>query len=153
MAMTGFIEFHNVYTTPGAVDILWEMLEVRSEERDPLVNISHRSLTSRTEHEAFVSSNTFPIWYLVRSDGEWLGYVSLTERNEISIMLLPWGRGKGFGARVLRKFIAEVEPFPAKPSVRSGHFVANINPANERSQRLFRRAGFELIQHTYRLEP
>lgn len=141
------IEFHDVYTTTGASDVLWVLMA----EREADMNISHQEMPSREAHEQFVRGRFFPVWYLVAEGNEWLGYVSLTQRNEIGIVLFKEHQGKGFGKRILREFMMKIQPMPAIPGVRQGSFVANINPKNSASIALFRKMGFKLIQNTYKL--
>ena len=145
------IEFHDVYTTDGAADVLWALLVERSEENDQNVNISHRALPSREEHDEFISSKPYYVWNLISIDSRWLGYVSVTWRNDIGIVLFTTERGNGYGKLSIRKLLDEVHPLPAQKGQRPGHFVVNINPFNERSIRLFDGFGFKHCQNTYEL--
>lgn len=142
----------DVYEVPEAVDILWALAVERSEEDDPYLNISHRTLPPREKHEAFFASRPFAYWYLVRFGEEWLGYVSVTKRNKIGIVLFRAFRGMGYGADVVKMLIETVAPLPAVPSERPGNFMADINPKNARCIRLFEKLGFHYIQNTYSLE-
>jgi RimJ/RimL family protein N-acetyltransferase len=143
------IEFHDVYTTKGAVDVLYILMAERRNEDDPYVNISHREMPTRAEHEAFVERRPFFLWYLLSDGKEWLGYISITMRNEIGLILFRAHRGKGWGRKALQKLLETEKPLVAIPSERSRHFVANIHPLNDRSIYLFESLGFKLIQHTY----
>ena len=146
------IQLHDAYTTPGAVDVLWDLLVERSTEDDPNTNISHRSLPLRAEHEKFCERRPYHVWLLVKIEGEWVGCVSVTMRNEVGIVLFRKHRGQGYGKAALNALLEHVTPLPAEASVRPGHFVANINPKNRRSIHLFRSLGFRHIQDTYALE-
>ena len=126
------------------------MLVERSEENDPYINISHRALPSKEEHEAFVESKPFYIWNLIKANNVWLGYVSVTWRNEIGIILFIKHRNKGYGKEALKGILME-KPLNAIKSKRPGHFVANINPLNDKSIRLFEGLGFSHCQNTYEL--
>ena len=143
----------DVYEVPEAVDVLWALMVERSEEEDPYLNISHRVLPPREKHEAFFASRPYAHWYLIRFGGEWLGYVRVTKRNEIGIALFRPYRGTGHGFEAVKMLIDTVAPLPAIPSERPGHFLANINPKNARSIRLFERLGFRHIQNTLELRP
>ncbi len=143
------IEFHDVYATNGASDILWALLVERSDTKK--YNISHHTLPRRDEHEEFIASKPYWVWNLVSVDGKWVGSINITWRNEVGIMLFIAERGLGYGKMILRKLIEEIPPLAAKKSLRPGAFVANINPRNERSIRLFSECGFAHIQNTYRL--
>ena len=145
------IELQNVYTEHGAREFLYELLRERSTEADPHVNISHRTLPAMHDHAAFVRSRPYRAWYLVKVDGLVAGSVNLTKLNEIGIVLHPDYRGMGVGKAALRMVLDRHRPLPAVPAHRAGRFLANINPANERSIRLFTGLGFKLKQQTYEL--
>lgn len=141
-----------VYDTPGAVEVLYELLKERSTEDDPYVNISHRALPSMEEHKRFIESEPYRYWYLIVEDWHAVGYISATRKNEIGIVLFKRHRGKGYGSTALRLFLDLHTPLPAVPSERSGKWLANINPENQASAKLFAGAGFGLVQETYQLE-
>ena len=83
------IELIDAYAAPNAVDFLWDLLIERSAEDDPNVNISHRALPPHADHVAFFNSMPFVYWYLIKVERrEWAGYISLTPRNEIGIVLI-----------------------------------------------------------------
>lgn len=146
------IEFRDVYNTKDAVDVLWKLLVERSNEDDQYINISHRKLPTYEEHVDFCrSSYPYYLWCLVYDGDECLGSVNITYHNEIGIVLFQKHRGKGWGCKVLEQLLAEHKPLSAKPGNRTGHFVANINPKNERSVRLFESFGFKHVQNTYEL--
>lgn len=140
------IALQDIYHTPQASEILWQLMLERSEEDQ--VNISF-TMPRREEHEAYVQRTPYAHWFLAQEGTEWLGSVSVTWRNEVGIVLFQDCRGRGYGKRVLEEFLRAVVPLPAAPGERPGYFVANINPENARSIRLFQSLGFELIQHTY----
>ncbi len=151
--------------TKDHAEFLYEICKERAEENS--VNISF-SLPTFEDHLAFVSRNPYHVWYIVKVDafavtddtGEWknyvddsypIGYVSITDRNEIGIVLLKKYRGKGYGTQAIRKLITMHQPLPAISSVRKGVFIANINPKNVASMRLFEKLGFKHIQNTCEL--
>lgn len=139
------MEFHDVYTTEDAPAILYRICEERSQEN--IVNISFEMPTWE-EHKAFIASHPYAHWFLIFED--WYhGYISLTHRNEIGVVLFKKSRGIGIGKRALEKLVTKYQPLPAVKGQRSSKFLANINPENERSKRLFKGMGFELVQHTY----
>ncbi len=146
------LEFHNVYTTNEAVDVLWKLLVERSEEDDKSINISHRKLPSREDHEKYIVSHIYYVWNLVSDEGRWVGYISITQKNEIGIVLFISERGKGYGKRIIQKLLDETQPLPEKKGERTGYFIANINPLNKRSIKLFEGLGFSHIQNTYKLD-
>ncbi len=144
------IEFHDAYATPGASQVLWDLMLERTEEHE--VNISF-SMPSREEHEAFFKHSPYALWYLVENGGDWVGYVYTSWDNEVGLWLFREHRGKGYGPQILKKLLDEVSPLPGVPGKRPSHFVANIHPLNERSIHLFQSFGFKHIQNTYSCEP
>lgn len=152
------IRLASVYDTPGAERFLYELLRQRSVEDDPHVNISHRKLPSWPEHQAFIDSRPYRFWWLIQgsstgaiSNWENVGSLSVTERNEIGIVILRAFRGMGIGRQAVQRLLRDHEPMPAVPSYRAGRWLANINPANEASIKLFTGLGAVHIQNTYQL--
>ena len=144
------IEFHDVYTTPGATQILWDLMLERAEEHE--VNISF-SMPSMAEHEAYIRRTPYPLWYLAVAEDDWIGYVYTSWLNEIGIWVFRQHRGRGYGPKMLKMFLSENSPLPGIPGQRASHFIANIHPKNERSIHMFREFGFKHIQNTFSYEP
>lgn len=132
---------------PDAAEILYRLLRERSAEGS--VNISHRAMPSWEEHLAFIDSTPFRAWYLIEVEGQIVGYVSATFQNEIGIVLFQKYRSSGYGARAVKMLMEKHAPLPAIPSKRAAEWLANINPANERSVRMFCGLGFRVRQVTY----
>lgn len=131
----------------GAIEFLYELIAERMTE--PEVNIS-ATMPSIEQHRQFVHRRPYRAWYLIENeDGERVGYVSATDRNEIGIVLMKAHRGKGYGPMAVKLLKEEIEPLPAMPSVRCGYWLANINPTNEKSRAMFEGLGFRLLQVTY----
>ena len=141
----------------GAALFLYELMAERLE--DPHVNISHTEMPVWDEHIAFLASVPYRAWMLIAAHlpasqyakPVWVGYVSATRVNEIGIVIQRKWRGQGYGSAAVRKFIQTFQPLPAVRSYRTGAWVANINPANEPSQKMFQKLGFQCIQTTYQL--
>jgi RimJ/RimL family protein N-acetyltransferase len=150
------MRFLDVYTTPGAVLHLWKLCRERDTESE--TNISFKMPTWR-EHIRYVASRPYPYWYLIYGHGGkshidgFAGSVYLTNRNEIGINLLDIYRGKGLGIKALKYFISTHNPLSRQPGERAGTFLANINPHNRASIKLFEKAGFKLRQLTYEHTP
>ena len=139
---------------------MYELLRIRSQEDDPYVNISHRALPSWEDHAAFVLSKPYYLWFLIQAKDvtkpgipwAWVGSLSVTDRNEIGIMLSPHYRRRGIAREAIQHLLNIYPPLPAKPSHRPGTFVANINPANLASIKLFTGLGAVHIQNTYQFQ-
>lgn len=140
------------YEHVSHIQILYNLLKERSTEDDEYTNISHRKLPKYQDHVEYVNRHPYALWFLAMENNECLGSISLTKRNEIGVVLFKKYRGKGYGTRILELFLAENEPLPEEKGQRSDGFIANINPKNEASIRLFKKFGFEHVQNTYQLE-
>ena len=145
------IELASVYKVQEAPKILYDLLVERSTEDDPFINISHRKLPTWREHLKFFDSHPYHKWFLIYSDEVPVGTCYISKKNEIGIVLLQKHRKKGYGLEAVNKLVTEYKPLKEIPGIRSGQFIANINPKNEPSIRLFSKLGFSHISNTYRL--
>lgn len=138
-------------TDPWAIDFLYNLCRERETENKS--NISFK-MPTYDEHRDFVMSNPYRVWFLIciGSDHERAGYITLSYQNEIGIYLARRHRGKGIGFKVIEHITDKIKPLPAIPGVRSGKFLANINPDNKASIKLFKGLGFKLKQVTYAKE-
>ena len=122
--------------------ILYQLLS----ERDETINISHRAMPTWEDHVRFVESEPYEAWYFVVSgDGlcdRPIGACYLSRNNEIGISILKAEKGKGYGPEAIKAIIEKHGP---------GRYLANINPRNEPSKRVFSNLGFRKIQETYEL--
>ncbi len=127
----------DIYTEGESVDLLWKLLA----EREPHQSISHKKMPTPAEHHAFVESRPYLHWYLIDA-GDFVGAVYLSKQREIGVGVLRRYRGNGYGRNAI---LALMEKHP-------GPFLANVNPVNGDSIRLFAGLGFKLLQQTYALE-
>lgn len=134
---------------PLALQFLYDLMR----EREPEINISHREFPTFEQHRAFWTRRHYRLAYLIEIEEgpAWAGYVSATQNNEIGIVLKKEWRGKGYGTQAVRELMRLHKPLPAEPSVRNGHWLANIAPGNAASQTMFSRLGFKPIQVTFEL--
>lgn len=129
--------YNNQDPKPEAVELAWQLLL----ERDPIANISHRSMPSRAQHETFVDSRPYLDWCIIQlSDGTNVGTIYLSYNGEIGLFILKEFQRQGFGSGALHLMRMRY------PNMR---MLANIAPSNMSSQEFFLRHGFKLIQHTY----
>jgi RimJ/RimL family protein N-acetyltransferase len=112
------------------------------QEREPRANISHRAMPSWKQHCKFVARRPYSAWYLIKLREDYVGAIYLTSMNEIGIAVLKQWRKRGVGPAATRLLMRKYG---------RRRYLANINPRNEESIRLFRRIGFRIIQHTYEL--
>ena len=129
----------SVYRLPTAAPpILYTLLE----ERDPHVNISHRRMPTWKEHTRFIVRRPYSAWYLIKSEEHYVGAIYLTALNEIGIGILARWRGRGYGPAAIKALMRK------HPRER---LLANINPRNKKSIRMFEDMGFRIIQQTFEL--
>lgn len=127
-------------------EFLYRLILERHEEE----SISFRKPTWE-EHVEFVNSRPYWIWFLIVYDGIQAGTISVTDRNEIGIVLLKAYCGFGIGTAAIKQLLIEQKPLPEIPSRRSGRFLANISPKNKVSRHMFEKLGFVHIQDTLAL--
>lgn len=131
------MKFINVYDSPIAPAFLFNLLGERTKEQ----SISHKKMPSLSEHMAFFNSKPYFRWYLIEVDNEFVGSVYLTKSREVGLFILKEFHGRGFGKSAVQK-LREWHP---------GKILANINPGNDISRRMFEGMGATLIQVTYEL--
>jgi RimJ/RimL family protein N-acetyltransferase len=131
------MNFIDVYSDPTAPTFLYMLLR----ERTPQQSISHKRMPSIEEHLAFIESNPYPHWFLIEVDDDVVGSVYLTSNREIGIFILPKFHGRGIGKAVIDRMRRD---YPGK-------LLANVNPENAVSRKMFEGLGAKLIQVTYEL--
>ena len=127
----------------SASNVLWRLLE----ERPAHANISHRAMPTREQHEAFIQSHLYEAWYLIEDlsfHRQAVGSVYLTKDDEIGVFVFKEFQRQGFA----KQAIAELMYLHPRE-----RYLANINPENDVSTRLFGRLGFKHIQETHELRP
>lgn len=139
----------NACLYPGAEEYLWELLQ----ERTPEQSISHKKMPTWDDHVAFFRARPYESWYLIgdtRGHAELVaatdivGAVYLSKQQEIGVAVFERFRGKGYAKWAIKELMR------LHPKER---YLANINPANEASIKLFQSLGFGgPIQVTYELE-
>lgn len=121
-------------------DLLWEMLK----ERTPAQSISHTEMPTEADHKRFVDNHPYSAWYfIVDTDNRdrVCGAIYLTDRREIGIHVFELYRNQGIASAALLELFR----------LHKGPFLANINPENYGSMRLFEAHGFKHIQNTLKL--
>ena len=137
------VELIDVYTAPFALktpSVLYDLLA----ERGPEVNINHNEMPPWRAHLAFIESQPYNSWYLIRVEDCIVGAVYLTKNDEIGIFIFKLCQRRGFGSAAVKRIIEQHS--------RKCYF-ANINSANKKSIAMFKRMGFRKIRETtYKLE-
>lgn len=134
-----------------ATQILWDLML----EAEPNQVISHKKVPDWDDHVSFVKRFPYRMWYLIEVDGEFVGSIYFSRRNEIGIRIFRKFHRKGYGSWAIREIIrmwaTEVSK-SAVPSVMPCAFIANINPGNAASKKAFEALGFKHVQETYALD-
>lgn len=120
---------------------LWRLLCER--EHRPDVNISHRKMPTYAEHVAFLKSDPYESWFIVDSDGWARGSIYLSRASEVGVFVAAEAQGCGIGKEAVRLLMAR---YPGR------RLLANVNPKNLRSIKMFEGLGFTLLQQTYALD-
>ena len=121
------------------IRFLYQLLK----ERDPRINISHKTMPSYSEHKKFVNSKPYDKWYIIKVKNKKIGSIYLTTQNEIGIFIKKNIQGQNLGKHALSLMISKN---PKKS------YLANVNSKNSKSLRFFKNNRFRLIQHTYELD-
>lgn len=135
----------------SAAHVLWELML----EKEPHEAISQTEMPSWEDHVEFVLRFPFRMWYLIEADGEFVGCISLSRRNEIGLRLFRAHQRKGHGSWAVREIVrmwTKTVARSGRPAVQRAAFIANINPANAASLKLFESLGFSHVQATYALD-
>ncbi len=117
--------------------VLYQLLNERRPEQSV-----HFEMPSWDDHVRFVAAEHYEAWYLVEVEEEVVGSVYLSREDEIGVFIFSWAQGKQYGPWAV-ELLMEKHPRTA--------YLANINPVNAKSIRLFSRLGFRHIQQTYEL--
>ena len=131
------MQLTDVYSSEQYIWTLYDLLR----ERTPEESISHNETPGWKEHCEFVRSEPYAAWYVIEVDFYPVGATYLTKQREIGIFIFKAYQGQGYGKQAV-KMLMEKHPGP---------FLANVNPANEKSKKLWESLGGEVIQHTYRV--
>lgn len=127
--------------TMDDASFLYDLLK----ERTPEQSISHRAMPPYDKHVDFIASNPYSVWYVIEAGHKIpVGAVYLTKSDEIGIFVLKAFQKNGFGEQAVRDLM--------KMHKRK-RYLANVNPLNAASQKLFQKMGFNLIQFTFEHEP
>lgn len=136
----------NIYASDNAKlkdrhhSILYQLLLERKENE----SISHNDMPSWGEHVGFIEKKPYKGWYVVYRDEIAVGSIYLTYKNEIGIAIFEKYRRLGLAKRAIVELMG---------LHREDYYLANINPANQKSIALFTgKFGFKHIQNTYRLD-
>ena len=138
------ISFKAIESPPSEneVNILYDLLCKRNNF------ISHRSMPLFEDHETFVKSEPYRIWYLVYSDKEAIGSFYISNQNSIGINIENHQK-----IELIDKIIKYIEetylPMPLIKSIRTDKFHINVPPTNRFLINSLDQLSKKLIQITY----
>lgn len=152
------IKFSDAYTRPEWAKVLYDLLQIRTEHDGAKVNISHQTMPTWEQHLEYMARKPYYLWFIILTkhpiavqEDVPIGAISVTQRNEIGIMLVPEYRRRGYASQAIKHLLDYYPPLPMIRGERPATFVANIHPKNEASIRLFTSLGGVHIQNTYKL--
>lgn len=125
-----------VQWTDADCRVLYDLLA----ERTPEQSISHKTMPTQQEHRAFVGGSPYLRWYLIEVEQP-IGAIYLTRQREIGLSIFRAHQRKGYGRAAVLELMR----------MHPGKFLANVNPANEASRKLWESLGGRLLQVTYEL--
>jgi RimJ/RimL family protein N-acetyltransferase len=124
------------------VRALYDLLAERTAEQ----SISHKVMPTMEGHRLFVLGATpdgtrysYLAWYMIYADRRIVGAIYLSKQREIGVSVFRDQQRKGY-ARAAVLELMRLHP---------GKFLANVNPKNEASIKLWGSLGFNLLQVTY----
>jgi len=118
---------------------LYDLLE----QRNSIVNISHKKMPTWEEHVKFIKSKPYSKWYVIQNKDEKIGSLYLSKQNEIGIHLLKKFEKESIHLESIKKLMS------LNPEI---IFRANVSPKNKNYITLFKKLGFKMVQHTYELD-
>jgi hypothetical protein len=137
------VQFEKVTASTEQIDVLFNLLSER------LHRISHKD-ESYSEHEKFVCSHPYRMWFLVKIKDEYVGSFYISQENTIGINVAE--RCTRLVLAAIVKFVeSNYQPLAAIPSVRSGKFAINVPSSNRILAEALDDIGAELVQVTYYL--
>jgi len=137
------VQFEKVTASTEQIDVLFNLLSER------LYRISHKDV-SYSEHERFVCSHPYRMWFLVKIKDEYVGSFYISRENTIGINVAE--RCTHLVIAAIVKFVeSNYQPLAAIPSVRSGKFAINVPSSNRVLAEALDDIGSELVQVTYYL--
>ena len=129
-------------------EFLYELLK----EREPHVNISHKTMPTWEEHSKFVQNHPYVDWYIIHNDvGDRVGtvyvqYNEIAKGFEVGLFIKKQYQRDGYGTWALYEITHNGVMYSGHGKVR---YLANIAPENYASQEFFQKNGFKLIQYTF----
>lgn len=125
------------------IDFLFELLKLRE------FNISHLQDVSYEEHKNFVINHPYRAWFLVQSNGQYIGTIYIQNDNSIGTNFIDIKNNETAILKALEHTLLNHKPLPKINSVRSENFIMNLSPNNKDMIGIIEKLNFSLLQYTY----
>lgn len=135
------LDFEKIIPTPNQINDLYELLLDRKN------SISHTDIPSLNEHNKFVLSHPYLVWYLICKNEKLVG--SLYVHSDNSIGLNVNQPTKESVSEIISFIKANHKPLPSIKSVRRGEFFMNVSSNNGDLIKCLQELGKEEIQHSF----
>lgn len=136
------ITLEKIIGNESQIKVLFQLLKDRKH------NISNISLPTFNSHIKFVKNHPYRVWYLIKSNGVYLGSVYVMKNNCIGISLIY--EISNF-PEVVKLILKKYKPLKEIKSVRPSNFFVNIAPNNKKIESQLNRLGAIKIQISYSL--
>ena len=134
------ITLEKIIGTESQIKILFFLLKKRKN------NISNTTLPTINSHIKFVKNHPYRAWYLIKSNGIYIGSTYVMESNCIGISLIY--EASNF-SQVVELISKKHKPLKEIKSVRPSNFHLNIAPNNFKVESQLIKMGAKKIQLTY----
>ena len=139
------IEFEKIIPTEAQIITLYDLLQKREH------SISHKAVPSFEDHAAFVNTNPYRAWYLVRGSDEAVGTFYVSNENTVGINIVRSSDEKIID-KLCSYIVEEYAPLPEIKSVRGPEFAINVAPDNAFLISALERLNKKVLQISYSLE-
>lgn len=148
--MENRVKLVSVYSVKSASEILYELLKSRA----PKENISHREMPSWEEHNKFINSAPYSLWFFVVletdlkkvryieefKNGAFIGSIYLSRMSEIGVHFFPEHRFRGNEEQAIQRLMLLAG--------RKKYFM-NVSVNNDTLKGLVQEMGFTPLSNTY----
>ena len=135
------LDFEKIIPTSKQVSDLYELLLDRKH------SISHTDIPSLNEHNSYVLSHPYLVWYLIYKSEKVVG--SLYVHSDNSIGLNVNQSRKEDVSEIISFIKANHKPLPYVKSVRRGEFFMNVSSDNGDLIKCLQHLGKEEIQRSF----
>ena len=135
--------FHEIDRQTPHCKVLFDFFQKRTKK----YHISGKKNLTYDEHKKFVNKHPYRYWFLVESDGRYIGTLYISYLNSIGVFLID--EVVNLLPEVI-KFIKEnYRPLSEIPSKRQKEFTINISPENTPFIDILNAEGCKLKQKTF----